>query len=405
MSTPAPSAAAGPRGSLREASGLLAGTVLLGLSERVGERFLPLLLALLGGGPWVIGGYQASSNLLGAAAALPGGMLSDRLGSRRATWMLGLFAASGFALLAFASTWPLAILGALLALSWSAVSLPAALVLVTRAIPARNTSWGVSVHSLIRRVPMALGPLIAGSLMARWGEREGLRVSFALAAALAVAAVLVQAWLFRGVRVVPEPVAPPRAFHPWRALRTMSAPLRGLLVADTLVRFCEQIPYAFVVLWCMREMPGRIGALRFGQLTALEMVVAAASYLPGAWLSGRIGKPWTVALTFVFFTAFPLALLASRSSGMLVLAFALRGMKELGEPTRKSLILDLCPPEARATHFGLYYLLRDTCAAVAAALGAWLWVQGPAWNLLGAAGFGLLGTLGFAWQASRARAG
>jgi MFS family permease len=388
--------------SARDASGLLAGTLLLGLAERLGERFLPILLENLGGGAWVVGGYQASSNFVGAVVALPGGVLSDRLGSRRATQLLAVLATLGFGALALARSWPVAVAGALLALSWSAVSLPAALVLITRAIPARNTAWGVSLHSLIRRVPMALGPVIAGSLMVARGELAGLRSSFALAGGLGVVAILAQSILFRGAADDGSGVGPGSgAFRPVAALRSMSASLRGLLLADTLVRFCEQIPYAFVVIWCLRTMPDHVDALRFGELTMLEMTVAALSYAPGAWLSSRIGKPVTVAVTFIFFTAFPLALLASRTTGMLVVAFVLRGLKELGEPTRKSLILDLCPVEARATHFGWYYCIRDTLAAVAAMLGAWLWLQGPAINLLGAAACGMIGTLGYGWSALR----
>jgi MFS family permease len=185
----------------------------------------------------------------------------------------------------------------------------------------------------------------------------------------------------------------------------MSRPLRDLFVADTLIRFCEQIPYAFVVLWCLRTMPHPIGALQFGQLTAIEMGVAMLVYAPGAWLSSRIGKPAAVALTFVFFMAFPIVLLASRSEAMLIAAFALRGLKEIGEPTRKSLILDLCPERARATYFGWYYCVRDSLAALAALLGAVLWRISPALALWTAAAFGLAGVLWYSLVAFRSRVG
>ena len=33
------------------------------------------------------------------------------------------------------------------------------------------------------------------------------------------------------------------------SLRFISPPLRNLLVSDILIRFAEQIPYAFVVMW------------------------------------------------------------------------------------------------------------------------------------------------------------
>ena len=186
-----------------------------------------------------------------------------------------------------------------------------------------------------------------------------------------------------------------------RALRSMSPPLRQLFLADTLIRFCEQIPYAFVVIWCLRVIPDPITPLQFGQLTAIEMAAAMLVYIPGAWLSTRIGKPVSVAITFVFFLAFPLVLLVGTTFPMLVLAFVLRGVKELGEPTRKSLILDLCPPESRATYFGWYYCVRDSLAAIAAAGGALLWASSPQATLLVSAAFGLAGTIWYASVALR----
>lgn len=392
-----------PRPALRDVAGLLSGTVMLGLGERLAERFIPVALSRLGGGALAVGLYQSATNLVGAAASLPGGVITDRLGSKRALQWFALVSVSGFVVLAFAAHWTVAVAGALLALSWSAISLPAMLTTITRAIPARNTAWGVTVHSLIRRVPMAIGPLIAGAMMTRWGEGEGLRAAFLLATALGVATLIAQQMLLARAATpaggAGAGAAP--AFSPLVALRSMSPPLRRLFVADTLIRFCEQIPYAFVVLWCMRVIAQPVTALQFGQLTAIEMVAAMLVYLPGAWLSSRIGKPVTVAITFVFFFAFPLVLLAGTSFPMLVLAFVLRGMKELGEPTRKSLILDLCPSDARATYFGWYYCVRDSLAAIAAAGGALLWASSPHTTLLVSSAFGLVGTVWYAWVALR----
>jgi MFS family permease len=400
MTASAPDRPASPR----DAAGLLSGTLLLGLGERLGERFVPLYLENLGGGAAAVGLFQAATNQVGALAALPGGVLADRMGSKRALQWFAALATAGFALLAIAPSWPVALIGALLALSWSAVSLPAALVLVTRAIPARNTAWGVSFHSLVRRVPMAVGPLVAGAMIAARGETAGLRLAFRLAIALGAVTWFAQQTLIRATPADAPPHPGARVpFHPLNEWRTMNRALRELFVADTLIRFCEQIPYAFVVLWCLREIPHPIGALQFGQLTAIEMLVAMLVYVPGAWASSRIGKPAAVALTFVFFFAFPIALLLSRTFPALVFAFVLRGLKEIGEPTRKSLILDLCPPESRATHFGGYYFMRDTLAALAAALGAAIWSVSPAATLVVASAFGAVGLGLYTGVAIRAR--
>jgi len=101
-------------------------------------------------------------------------------------------------------------------------------------------------------------------------------------------------------------------------------------------------------------------------------------------------------MTFVFFTLFPVTLWFARSFRALVGAFIVRGLKEFGEPTRKALILDLCPQEQRAGMFGLYYLIRDLIVSVAAFGGAVLWNVSPLANLAAAAAFGSAGTLWFA---------
>ena len=404
MIPPDPTANPTPsRRSSRDAVGLLSGTILLGLAERLGERFMPLFLVNLGGGTPAVGLYQAATNLVGAAAALPGGYLTDRIGTKHALQYFAALATCGFVLLALAPNWPMAVFGSLLALSWSAVSLPAALVLVTRSINTRNTAWGVSLHSLVRRVPMAIGPLIAGALVAARGENAGLRTAFVIAIALGLTAIIVQHLVIHKSAVTPPltGVTAWPVFRPIAAFRSMSRPLRELFLADTFIRFCEQIPYAFVVLWCLREIPHPVNVFQLGQLTAIEMATAILAYAPGAWLSSRIGKPGAVVLTFVFFFMFPLVLLFSRSFGALVIAFGLRGLKEIGEPTRKSLILDLCPEQARATYFGWYYCLRDSLAALAAVLGAAIWSVSPAATLVTASAFGLGGVVWYSVAALR----
>ena len=67
-----------------------------------------------------------------------------------------------------------------------------------------------------------------------------------------------------------------------------------------------------------------------------------------------------------------------------------------GEPTRKSLIMDLAPDSCKAGMFGLYYLIRDVFVSLAALGGAFLWQINPEINLVTAFVFGILGTAGFA---------
>jgi MFS family permease len=159
------------------------------------------------------------------------------------------------------------------------------------------------------------------------------------------------------------------------------------------VRFCEQIPYAFVVVWVVEN--NHISEMQFGILTAIEMVTAMLIYIPVAYLADRSTRKPYVAITFFNFTIFPIVLLFSKTFPALIFAFIIRGLKEFGEPTRKALIMDLAPEDSKAWTFGTYYFIRDVIVSVAAFAGAFLWKVSPALNFLIAAGFGLLGTLYF----------
>ncbi len=189
--------------------------------------------------------------------------------------------------------------------------------------------------------------------------------------------------------------SPPLTKNPFKALQLMSPSLRNLLVSDILIRFCEQIPYAFVVVWCMKIIISPINAVQFGVLTAVEMVTALLIYIPVAYLADRGTKKPFVVMTFIFFTFFPFSLLFCQSFWLLVGAFILRGLKEFGEPTRKALIMDLAPEGRKAATFGLYYLMRDTVVSMAAFGGAFLWMISPQTNFLTAFACGVSGTVWF----------
>ncbi len=373
-------------------AGMLFMVVLVGLGERMAERFLPIYLLALGGGALSIGLLNGLDNLLSALYSFPGGYIADRFGIKKALLFFNLLAMAGFAVVIFVPRTG-AVLGAsFLFLSWTAISLPASMKLIARVLPKNKRTMGVTVHSLVRRIPMALGPLFGGLMIGFFGETTGVRLAFAGAFLMALLALLLQQRLIS--EEDDEFVERPEG-NPLQIYRLMSPDLKNLLVSDILIRFCEQIPYAFVVVWAMKVIPQPVSAFQFGILTAVEMAVALLIYIPVARLADRGGKKVFVAITFGFFTLFPLVLYFSRSFEVLLVAFAVRGLKEFGEPTRKSLILDLSPPGQSAGMFGLYYLMRDLVVSLAAFGGAFLWMAGPAVNFFTASAFGAAGTIWF----------
>jgi MFS family permease len=399
-------------GLKREVAVLLAMVVLVGLGEKMAERFLPLYLIALGGGAFSVGVLNGLDNLLSALYSFPGGYAAERLGTRAALMLFNLLAMLGYVVVILIPTWQAVILGSFLFISWTAISLPATMELVATVLPMNRRTMGVSMHSLVRRIPMALGPVLGGAAIGWLGEVQGVRLAFGAALGLAGVSLLLQRAMLSG-----SSGAKPAALRPQPGGGLLTPQLRRLLASDILVRFCEQIPYAFVVIWAV-QLNG-ITPLQFGWLTAIEMATAVLIYIPVAYLADRSTKKPFVLATFGFFTLFPLLLLVSHSFAMLAVAFVVRGLKEFGEPTRKALIMDLAPEGRKAGAFGLYYLVRDVVVSLAAFGGALLWDAGaaeqlvrllgigagllpfferlasPTTNLLVAAGFGAIGTLLF----------
>ncbi len=366
---------------------LLSMVILVGLGEHMAERFLPLYLVALGGGALSVGLLNGLDNLLSALYSFPGGYASDKLGYKRALLLFNLLAMTGYAVVILFPYWQAAILGAILFVSWTAISLPATMDMVSTVLPKNKRTMGVSLHSLVRRIPMALGPMIGGALIGAFGETDGLRYAFIAALILAGVSLVAQQMM------IEDRVEKKNDSSQHYGLTLLNAPLRNLLASDILVRFCEQIPYAFAVIWCVNI--NQISPFQFGVLTAIEMTTAMLVYIPVAYLADKSTKKPFVITTFIFFTIFPLALLFSKSFWTMVIAFVLRGLKEFGEPTRKALIMDLAPEGRKAPAFGLYYLIRDVIVSFAAFGGAFLWMISPAANFFAAFGFGVLGTLYF----------
>lgn len=379
---------------------LLFMVVLLGMGEKMAERFLPIYLVALGGMEILAGFLNGFDNLLGALYSFPGGYLSDRLGYKKALMVFNLIAMAGFLTVILIPAWPAVFIGSFLFLSWTAISLPATMDLVSKVLPKKKRTMGVSVHSLVRRIPMAIGPVIGGYFIAKWGRIEGVRLAFVVAFIFGAVSLAMQQYLIE--EQPPEEKKKKAEANPFRMLAMMCPELKSLLVSDILIRFCEQMPYAYIALYAMDRI--HLSAPTVGWLTALEMLVAMLVYIPVAWLADKGNKKPYVVTTFVFFTLFPLVFWLSHSLILMVFAFILRGLKEFGEPTRKALIMDLAPEDRKAGMFGAYYLVRDLIVSVSAFGGAYLWTVSPAANFLTAFGFGVLGTIWFAvWGRDHAR--
>lgn len=363
--------------------------VFIGFGEKMSERFLPLYIMSLGGTAMAVAALNTMDNLLSSLYSYPGGWASDKLGYKKALIIFTLVALFGYLLVIFIPIWQMVLVGALFFIAWTAISLPAVMSMVSKTMPKNKRVKGVTIHSFVRRIPMALGPIAGGAMIGAFGEITGMRVAFSIAAVLAIFSI----WFV--IKYMPEDkTVKPKTRGLGVAVKNIKGPLRILLISDILIRFAEQIPYAFVVIWAV-TMNG-LTPVKFGILTMIEMITAMVIYLPVAYFADKYRKKPFILITFIFFAIFPLVLIFSKTFGMLVFAFIVRGMKEFGEPTRKALIMDLAPEDSKAGTFGAYYLIRDIFVAMAAFGAAFLWNISPTTNFIVAFLFGIIGCIFFA---------
>ena len=385
----------------RNTSLLLVALVLAGMGEKLWLGFAPKYLETLGEGAGlapgvvilIIGLFDALQTFLGAVYAYPGGWLTDRWGQRRSLILFNAISLGGYVLVLLWQHWIALLLGSFLFLAWSALSLPTMFTVVATSLERHQHTMGIGVQSLVRRVPMMLGPLIGGWLLTTFGWADGVKYALLLCLALSSLTMGFEWFML-------EPDSRTRTGTTTRTsflevVKSFTPALRELLVSDILIRFCERIPYAFVILWAIDH--GGLSAQQFSYLVAFEMITAMICYIPVAHLADKYGRRPFVLATFVFFTLFPLSLLWAHTFAWLALAFVVRGLKEFGEPARKALIIGEATPELRARTYGAYYLIRDCIVTTGSFLGAWLWSISPQTNFIGAALCGGLGTVWFWW--------
>lgn len=359
---------------------------LLGFGEELWKRYLPKYLEALGAGVGVIGLFGTAKDFFDAVYQYPGGWLADRVGRRLAFLAFIALASIGYFVYLVSPSWPYVFLGLALSMAWHSMASPAVFAVIGDALPKERRAMGFTLQSMLKRVPMAVAPLAGGALIA-WagvvsGVRMGLVVMLALAGAGAALALAINLPMTVGAAANIRGVW--RSFH---------AALKRLLVSDIIIRTCEGMAEIFIILY-VTNVTG-ISLPQYGVLFAVQMVTAILVYIPAAKVADRGGRKPFVIATFVCFALFPVAVVLARSFPALVFAFVVGGLREIGEPSRKAMIVDLAEPHLRARTVGLYYLVRSLTITPAAALGGLLWKVEPQAPFLVAGVIGIIGTIVF----------
>jgi len=360
---------------------------LLSGGENLWRKFLPKYLQALGAPIRAVGFYGSLEDFLDGIYQYPGGFLGDHLGRRKALLLFVALAMAGYAIYAAAPSWTWAIMALVFAMAWGSMASPTLFAVVGDALPKERRALGFTLQAVLRRVPILIAPIAGGLLIARVGVVRGVQILCAVTFLLGALTLLVVS----KVRIDRIAGAPANIRGVWRS---MPPPLRWLLLSDVFIRTCEGLVDEFVVIWAM-SVAG-LSAPQFGALVSVQVATSIAVYLPAAKIADRIGRKPVVIATFLCFSLFPVAVIAAPTFNMMLAAFVVGGLREIGEPARKALIVDLAQPVLRARTVGLYYLIRSVAITPAAFIGGLLWEQRPSLPFVLAMVVGLFGTLLFA---------
>src|SRR5947209_1528249 len=254
---------------------------LLALGENLWQKFLPKYLQALGAPIRAVGLFGSIEDFLDGVYQYPGGWLGDRVGRRASLLGFVVVAAIGYAIYGFARSWPWIIAGLFFVSAWSSMGSPTLFAVIGDALPKERRAMGFTVQSILKRVPIAVAPIIGGLVIAREGLVPAVRALLMVAIALSVITFFVL------LRVQIDRVEGPatNVFGVWRSFPKS---LRWLLLSDVFIRTCEGLVDVFLVIFATTIVG--ISAARYGVLVAVQMATAIAVYIPAGRIADRIGR-------------------------------------------------------------------------------------------------------------------
>ena len=363
--------------------------LILTLGGQMWAKYVPKYLEYLGASTLIIGLYGSIKAVVTALYQYPGGWVSDKLGPKRALVAFTFTAMTGYLIYLFAPDWRLFLVGTLFVLVWDSMSQPAIFSLIGETLKKSRRAIGFSVQSVLKRLPIIVAPPLGGYLIEAYGLEWGMKIGFSVSIALALLAVVFQEKFYAKTGGGDRKIGG-RILAVWRE---MNRGLKRLLVSDIFARLASNIIGVYVVLYALNVLGA--SPVEYGLLISVQMTTSILSYFPAAKLADIYGRKPFIALTFTFFALFPLALALVPSAAFLPLAFVIAGLREIGEPARKALIVDLAERSHKGRAIGLYYLIRESVMIPAPLIGGFLWDMSPQLMFLMAFAVGALGVLLF----------
>jgi len=283
--------------------------------------------------------------------------------------------------------WIWVFVGLILAQAWKSFGLGATYAIVKQSVSPDRLARGFASTETFRRSAFLLGPVLAAGLLALHPEfTVSFRYVVGVAVVFGAVGTAIQHFLydasgdtfgdsFEGIAQIRED------------LRSLPPALRPLLIGDTLVRFANGMVYVFFIIvvtdflevGVTTTLPV-VGGVDlsppafFGVLLGIEMAIALLVMAPSAAMAERVGLKPVVATGFAVYAIFPILLISAPANAtVLVVLFAISGIRFAGLPAHKALIVGPAKAGAGGRITGSYYLLRNLIVIPSAVIGGALY--------------------------------
>ena len=355
----------------RNVTTMIATVLVLTMGNQIWVRYIPKYLEYFGASTIIIGFYGSIKRLISALYQYPGGVITDKMGSKKALILFSVTSISGYIIYYISKSWELFIVGTFFVLVWDSMSQPAIFALIGETLPKSKRAMGFSVQSILKRIPIILAPPMGGYMIQTFGIEQGIKIGFIVSIVMAMLAVIIQ----RNFYTRSEKEDRSEEISIFQLWKIMATNLKHLLISDILARVAIAVVDVYIVLYVINILDA--SPLQYGLMISIQMTTSILCYIPAAKLADTYGRKPFVTATFLFFALFPLTLVILPNVSFLPLAFIVSGLREIGEPARKALIVDLADDRHRGKTIGLYYMIRGALNIPAPIIGGLLWSISP----------------------------
>lgn len=352
----------------RNARLLLLALGLLGVSYGAFTTLFTLYIVEIGYSEDFLGLLVGVGTVGGAVAALPAGLLCDRLGARRGLLLGTLVTALGILIECTITIDWLLLAGGLIAAA--GVTL---LYVAQAPFLAANSTEEERMHLFSVAAALLVAVSIAGSLYAGGFPKllqtlwPGIPLATAYRWTLLAAGVVSAGCLIPLLRLR-DPVDPPPPLGSWATLMVClrSGAVRRLVLTGLVLALGGGLVVPFVNVYLMREFGAGSGTV--GLIRSLGIVVQVLGSLAAPWLGLRLGLVGGVAAARLVSAPFLLLMGFLPFLPAAAAAFALRTFfVYLSDPLHTDFSMRIIPPEVRATANSLTFLGWNATLA----LGGW----------------------------------